>query len=103
MNGRPTWTDCDEAGDNDVPNVFSPRGLVSRPDSMDETVPHTQHIHTHSVSNTLLTKPLLTTSSILFFTSELYLELQNCIKMQYIVKACWCKCNDDVLCKQSLS
>ena len=24
-----------------VPNVFSPRDLVSRPDNMDETVPHT--------------------------------------------------------------
>ena len=40
MNGRPTWTDCDEAGDYVVPNVFSPRDLVSRPDNMDETVPH---------------------------------------------------------------
>ena len=41
MDGRPTWTDCDEAGDYDVPNVLSPRDLVSRPDIMDETVPHT--------------------------------------------------------------
>ena len=40
MDGRPTWTDCDEAGDNVVPNVLSPRDLVSRPDKMDETVPH---------------------------------------------------------------
>ena len=40
MDGRPTWTDCDEAGDYVVPNVFSPRDLVSRPDNMDETVPH---------------------------------------------------------------
>ena len=24
-----------------MPNVFSPRDLVSRPDNMDETVPHT--------------------------------------------------------------
>ena len=22
MDGRPTWTDCDEAGDYDVPNVL---------------------------------------------------------------------------------
>ena len=36
----PTWTDCDEAGDYVVPNVLSPRDLVSRPDIMDETVPH---------------------------------------------------------------
>ena len=41
MDGRPTWTDCDEAGDYVVPNVLSPRNLVSRPDKMDETVPHT--------------------------------------------------------------
>ena len=40
MDGGPTWTDCDEAGDYVVPNVFSPRDLVSRPDNMDETVPH---------------------------------------------------------------
>ena len=42
MDGRPTWTDCDEAGDYVVPNVLSPRDLVSRPDIMDETVPHTR-------------------------------------------------------------
>ena len=43
MDGRPTWTDCDEAGDYVVPNVLSPRDLVFRPDNMDETVPHTSH------------------------------------------------------------
>ena len=41
MDERPIWTDCDEAGDCVVPNVLSPRDLVSRPDNMDETVPHT--------------------------------------------------------------
>ena len=41
MDGRPTWTDCEEAGDYLVPNVLSPRDLVFRPDNMDETVPHT--------------------------------------------------------------
>ena len=41
MDGRPTWTDCDEAGDYVVPNVLIPRDLVFRPDNMDETVPHT--------------------------------------------------------------
>ena len=46
MDGRPTWTDCDEARDYVVPNVLSPRDLVSRPDIMDETVPHT-YIHVH--------------------------------------------------------
>ena len=40
MDGRPNWTDYDEAGDYVVPNVFSPRDLVSGPDNMDKTVPH---------------------------------------------------------------
>ena len=40
MDGRPTWTDCDEAGDYVVPDVLSPRDLVFRLDNMDETVPH---------------------------------------------------------------
>ena len=44
MDGRPAWTDCDKAGDYVVSNVFSPRDLVSRPDNMDETVPHTTKI-----------------------------------------------------------
>ena len=35
MDGRPTWTDSDEAGDYFVPNVLSPRDLVSRADVMD--------------------------------------------------------------------
>ena len=41
MDGRPTWTDCDEAGDFVVPNVLSPRDLFFRSDNMDESVPHT--------------------------------------------------------------
>ena len=41
MNGQPTWTDFDEAEDYFVPNVCSPRDLLTRPDNMDETVPHT--------------------------------------------------------------
>ena len=44
MDGQPTWTDCDEAGDYVVPNVLSPRDLVFRPDNMDETVPHTHTV-----------------------------------------------------------
>ena len=44
MEGRPTWPDCDKAGDYVVPNVFSPRDLVSRPDNMDKTVPHTHDV-----------------------------------------------------------
>ena len=42
MDVRQTWTDRDEAGDYVVPNVLSPRDLVSGPDRMDETVPHTR-------------------------------------------------------------
>ena len=38
MDVRLPWTDCDEAGDYVVPNVLSPRDLVS--DNMDETVLH---------------------------------------------------------------
>ena len=45
MEGRPTWKDCDEAGDYVVPNVLSPRDLVSRPVNMDETIPHLLHLH----------------------------------------------------------
>ena len=41
---RLSWTDCDKAGDFVVPNVLSPKDLVSRPDNMDETV---LHVHTH--------------------------------------------------------
>ena len=45
MDGRLTWTDCDETGDYVVPNVLSPRDLVSRPDNMDETVPHVRPLN----------------------------------------------------------
>ena len=40
MDERLTWTDSDEAGNYVVPNVFSPRDLVSRPDNIDGTVLH---------------------------------------------------------------
>ena len=36
MDVRLNWADCDEAGDYVVPNVLSPRDLVSRPYNMDE-------------------------------------------------------------------
>ena len=55
MDGRPTCTDCDEAGDYVVPNVLSPRDLVFRPDNMDETVPHTQKMLKIEAGNELLT------------------------------------------------
>ena len=58
MDGRPTWTDCDEAGDYVVPNVLSPRDLVFRPYNMDETVPHTEQkcydMHTGFCSNEMI-------------------------------------------------
>ena len=43
MDLRLTWTDCYEAEDYVMPNLLSPRDLVSRPDiMMDETVLHTK-------------------------------------------------------------
>ena len=42
MDVRLTWTDCDEARDYVVPNVLSPRDIVSGPNNMDETVLHTK-------------------------------------------------------------
>ena len=51
MDRRPTWTDCDEAGDYAVPNVLSPRGLVFRPDNMEETVPHILQRHVIVIRN----------------------------------------------------
>ena len=54
MDGRPTWTDCNEAGDYVVPNVLSPRDLVFRPDNMDETVPHKNILHIDPFNTTCL-------------------------------------------------
>ena len=54
MDGRPTWTDCNEAGDYVVPNVLSPRDLVFRPDNMDETVPHTLYTDGRKIKTTIL-------------------------------------------------
>ena len=54
MDVQLTWTDCDKAGDYVVPNVLSPRGLVSRPDSMDETVSHQGHVSTVNYLITLV-------------------------------------------------
>ena len=51
MDGRPTWTDCDEAGDYVVPNVLSPKDLVFRPDNMDKTVSHTSTYGKRSLRN----------------------------------------------------
>ena len=65
MYGRPTWTDCDEAGDNVVPNVLSQRDLVFRPDNMDETVPHTYRRIVLNSSYSTSSLPLLSLSSAL--------------------------------------
>ena len=54
--GRTTWTDCGEAGDYVVPNVLSPRDLVSRPDILDKTVPHTKCTVRAAISNILYAK-----------------------------------------------
>ena len=63
MDGRPTWTDCDEAGDYVVPNVLSPRDLVFRPDNMDETVPHTVHFLLNAHSPVVLKPAVVTTDT----------------------------------------
>ena len=42
MDVQLTWADCDEARDYVVPNVLSPRDLVSRPDNIEETLLHTR-------------------------------------------------------------
>ena len=47
MDVRLTWTDCNEADDYVVPNVFSPRDLVFRPDNMHENVLHTNQSTRH--------------------------------------------------------
>ena len=79
MDGRPIWTDCDEAGDYVVPNVLSPRDLVFRPDNMDETVPHT-HMPTLTVLSLLvvywLLLPVLCFS--FCFTDFICLKLCSC-------------------------
>ena len=38
MDGRLIRANCDKAGDYVVPNVLSPKDLVSGPDNMDETI-----------------------------------------------------------------
>ena len=39
-----------------MPNVLSPRDLVSRPDNMDETVPHTQEMSFFVTANISVNK-----------------------------------------------
>ena len=49
MEVRHIWTDRYEDGDYVVPNMLSPRDLVSRPDRMDKTVPHTLKVRIPSL------------------------------------------------------
>ena len=63
MDGRPTWTDCDEVGNYVVPNLFSPRDLVFRPDNMDETVPHKFVKETRRTHDTRVTLTCFTARS----------------------------------------
>ena len=79
MDGRPNWTDCDEAGDYVVPNVSSPRDLVFRPDNTDETVPHIKGTH---YANT----PLKYTTIHVFVSWKKYLYISYPISTLYIVK-----------------
>ena len=72
MDGRLTWTDCDEAGDYVVPNVLSPRDLVFRPDNMDKTVPHTSE-HKNVSSLKILFSTLFSLS--LSFIAPLFMLL----------------------------
>ena len=53
MEVRHIWTDRDEDGDYVVPNVLSPRDLVSRSDRMDKTVPHTQKVRIPSLRGSI--------------------------------------------------
>ena len=66
MDGRPTWTDCDEAGDYVVPNVLSPRDLVFRPDTWTKLY-HTKPIDiptniVHDRQNRLIYQSYLSTT-----------------------------------------
>ena len=84
MDGRPTWTDCDEDGDYVVPNVLSPRDLVFRHDNMDETVPHTYDLINAFNSTSRYLDDLLNIDNIHFehmvhriYSSELQLNKAN--------------------------
>ena len=55
MDVRLAWTDCGETGDYVVPNLLSPRDLVSRTEKMEETVKSNYFervvLHTHTRSS----------------------------------------------------
>ena len=56
MDVRLTRTDCDEAGVYVVPNVLSPRDLVSRPDNMVKNVLHIYSKTKVLISSTVIKK-----------------------------------------------
>ena len=56
MEVRLTRTDCDKAGDYVVPNVLSPRDLVSRPDNTDKIVLHTLSLASLHKSDAVVSK-----------------------------------------------
>ena len=77
MDGRPTWTDCDEAGDYVVPNVLSPRDLVFRPANMDETVPHNLMISEPLQYSSIYVTLATMTSHYLYATLQTHLTNVN--------------------------
>ena len=58
MDRQPTWTEFYEAGDYFVPYLCSPRDLVTRPDNMDETVPHTHTYMIKTLQKSISPEPL---------------------------------------------
>ena len=80
MNIRLTWTGYDETEDYVVPNVLSPRDLISRPDNKDETVLHTEFIIT---SNTLHAVKffMLFCQLLIFFKNNFLKKFRNTIGM----------------------
>ena len=81
MDGRWTWTDCDEAGDYVVPNVFSPRDLVFRPDNMEETVLHTWSVYIYVIQ----TQYRLVLVKIIVQTFQI--KTEDFLSPQFILKA----------------
>ena len=80
MDGRPTWTDFDEAGDYFVPNVCSPRDLLARTDNMDETVPHTNKNMIETLQISVSPEPLhrFTETCYVSFGTSAYHSLFKC-------------------------
>ena len=80
MDGRPTWTGFDEAGDYFVPKVSSPRDLLNRPDNMDETVPHTHKNRIETLQISVSPEPSLRFNETCYvsFETSAYHSLFKC-------------------------